>query len=220
MNRADPGIGVAMFQCVLDNGQTWKEDLVDGAIYDEADLVCRRVTPLEKLLVYRREVFESYELPEDLRFGEGVFVFAVAKSYRFLMVAQPGRIFHQHTSNNSDAKPMIAISGLIALSHERILANHSEVLKSCRDARAYYTIKALYRHTVAGQHADAWRLFRALFDCGSVKNLVMASGILLLGFTGTAKLAETLHIGWIRRRMYGDGTGVRHTPSSATASPG
>ena len=219
MDQAVPTIGVAMFQCVLDNGQTWKEDIVDGAIYDEADLVCRRVPPLEKILVYRREVFESYELPEDLRFGEGVFVFAVAKSYRFLMVAQPGRIFHQHASNSSDAKPMIANSRMLALSYERILSNHSEVLKSCHEARAFYIIKALYRHTVAGQQTDARRLFRALFDCGSVKNLMMASGILLLGFTRTAKLAETLHIGWIRRRMYGGGL-VKDTPSAANASPG
>lgn len=209
MDGASPSVGVALFQCVLGNGRRWNEQIVDGAIYDEADIVCRRVLGLEKLCMYRKEVFDHFVLPEDLRFCEMVFVFAVSKQYKFLMSTQLGRVFHQHATNNSQANSMISISHFIAEAYERILHNHQEVLKGCPSARAFYITKALYRYAVASRRADTVRLFQALLKCGTPLDVARGTGILLLGLSGTAKALEKIRIPMMRRTIMTGGRDAR-----------
>lgn len=194
MDGADPRVGVALFQCVLAGGGRWDDPIVDGAIYGEKDIVCGNVLGLEKICIYRREIFDSFELPEDLLCSEGVFVFAVAKRYEFLMVARPGRIYHYDSGSVSGPSKIIDRSRQIAMGYERILANHREVLAENPAAESAYVAKALYRYAVASCTSDAMRMFRRLLRDGPAREVFRGAAILLLGLTGMAKLAERCRV--------------------------
>lgn len=201
MEQAAPEVGVAVFQCVFESGPADMRGVIDGAIYTEADIVCGRMPRGEKLLVYRREVFEDFQLPEDLLFSEGVFVYAVARKYKFLTVAQPGRIYHEHPGNVSRPELMIARSKFIAMGHERIVKDHAEVLDGCHKVKVDYLIKALYRYAVADCRTDMRRVFREAVRCGDWRQRFEAVGIWALGELGLASWIEVRHIARLRKKL-------------------
>jgi glycosyltransferase involved in cell wall biosynthesis len=201
LDAADSSIGCAMFQCVFPDGRRWREDVVDGAVYDEVDVVCRRVLGLEKIFVYRRAVFDEFRLPEDLLFVEAVFVLAVAKRYRFLMVDRPGRVYHDTGVRNTSPKGLIRISRLIGRGYERILDNHREVLATHPEARLFYLKKALYRYSLAGARVDAWRMFREVARCRRPAATLVGFGMLAVSLPGVALSVERIRLPLMMRRQ-------------------
>jgi len=201
MTQADPNVGVAVFQCVFEAKPADLRGVIDGAVYSEADIVCGRMLGGEKLLVYRREVFDEFQLPEDLLFSEGVFVYAVAKKYQFLMVAQLGRIYHQHGGNVSRPGQIVARSKLIGMGYERILQNHAQVLSKCPSEKNNYLAKALYRYAVAGCRTDTYRIFRMVSQSGNWRQTLRATIILVFGWLGLMRRIETWRLQQVRHNL-------------------
>jgi glycosyltransferase involved in cell wall biosynthesis len=207
MRGADRSIGVAMFQCVLPAGRRWREKVVDGAVYDEVDVVCGRVLGLEKILIYRREIFDQFQLPEDLMFVEGEFVFAISKRYKLLMVAEPGRIYHDTGVRNTNIRGMLRVSPYIGRGYERIVRNHQEVLAGCPDSRVFYLVKAMYRYSVAGLRGDSWRVFREIARHRRPAKTGLAFAMLAVGVMGLGGLVERIRLPLaMRRRVQHAGT--------------
>jgi len=202
MDEADPRVGVALFQCVLAGGGRWDDRIVDGAIYKEKEVVCGDVLGLEKICIYRKEVFDHFTLPEDLLCSEGVFVFSVSKRYNFLMVAQPGRIYHYDATSVSGPEAIVARSRQIAMGYERILANHWEVMGDCPKMEATYSTKALYRYAVADCPWDALRMFRRLLRRGPIREILRGGVILLLGLMRSAKILDKVRTARLRRARF------------------
>jgi glycosyltransferase involved in cell wall biosynthesis len=208
MEQADAEVGVAVFQCVFENGPVDMSDVIDGAIYGEADIVCGLMPSGERLFIYRREVFDEFQLPEDLLFSEGVFVYAVSKKYKFLMVAQLGRIYHEHGGNVSRAEHMTARSKLIAIGYERIVCDHAEVLDASHRVKAMYLIKALYRYGVAGCGSDMYRVFWAAMSCGDWSQRLQSIVIIVLGALGLTPWIDAHRVKHLRKKLMGSNNGA------------
>jgi glycosyltransferase involved in cell wall biosynthesis len=204
LDRSAPEIGCVLFQCELPGGGRYGEPVSDGAVYDEADVVCRRVLGMEKICVYRREVFEEFQLPEDLLFGEAVFVFGLTRRYKFLMLDEPGRIYHHDSGvrfSNSDS--IVRMSPLIARAHERILRNHRDVLAKDPEARLFYLKKALFRYSVGHARADSWRLVREILRYRRPGPAVFALTVFTLGVLRLAPYIERFRLPFLARRQVG-----------------
>jgi glycosyltransferase involved in cell wall biosynthesis len=207
MDGADATVGGALFQCRINGVRSWREKIEDGAVYDEEDVVCGRVLGMEKIIVYRREVFDEFRLPEDLRFMESLFVFGLTRRYRLLMSAAPGRIYHLAGGQYAtDVKRTIAMSRLIAIGYERILENHRRVLSTCPRARDWYMLKAQYRFGVAGDRAGARRMLGQLLREGSAGARVKALAFGLLSEARVIRTLERLRLPFaLQRRVAADG---------------
>jgi len=203
LDAADPSIGCAIFQCEFTGGRRWRETVEHGAVYDEEDVVCRRVLGLEKICVYRREVFDEFQLEEDLRFVEGVFVFGLTKRHKILMVDEPARIYHDTGARNSSYKGLIRISPLIGRGYERILANHREVLSRHPEARLHYLTKALFRYSVGGSRGDSWRVFREIVRHRRLRPAAFGLALVAIGLVGAGPLVERFRVPLMMRRRIG-----------------
>jgi glycosyltransferase involved in cell wall biosynthesis len=200
LDAAEPSIGCAVFQCQFPDGSRWREQVTHGAVYDEVDVVCRRVLGLEKIFVYRREVFDEFQLEEDLLFVEGVFVFGLTRRHKILMVNEPARVYHDTGVRNSSYKGLVRISPLIGRGYERILANHRDVLADWPEARVHYLTKALFRYSVAGARRDGWRVFREIARHGRLRATLFGLGLLLVALTRTGLLLERFRLPMVMRR--------------------
>ncbi len=161
MDAADKNVGACAFACVTATGQRISR-VAHNSVFDERQVVCRGALRQELVYIYRREVFTHFELPEDLVSCESVFVYHVSQRYRYLAMDEPGRIMHWHGSNLSGADSLIGRSRDIAVSYERILANHAAILAQETKARSRFLQKAMYRYNIAGLRRDAWRVYRQL----------------------------------------------------------
>jgi hypothetical protein len=199
--HADASIGCVLFQCHLPEGGRWGEAVDHGAVYDEVDVVCRHVLGMEKICVYRREVFDEFQLPEDLLFGEGVFVLGLSRRYNYLMLDEPGRVYHHDSAVRfTSAATIVRMSPLIARMYERILENHREVLAGHPDARVHYLLKAMFRYSVGRSTRESWRLFREVLRHRRIGATVYGLGLLMLGLSGAGPLLERVRLPWTVRR--------------------
>lgn len=202
IDMAPPQVGVVAFQCVIGGTGIWDDKIVDGAIYKEEDIVCHNVLGLEKILIYRKEVFKYFELPEDILCSDGVFVLNVSRKYDFMMIAKPGRIYHHDTTSVSSPSYMITASRHAALGYERIMENHKVILDRCNKAMARYTIKALYRYAVAGCQSDVSRMFSRLLTSGRFIDIGKGFIIFLLGLTGTVQAIDKYRLLRILKKTF------------------
>jgi glycosyltransferase involved in cell wall biosynthesis len=199
MEQTDAGIGGALFQCLLPGGRRWRERVVNGAVYGEHDVVCGRVLGSDKIIVYRREVFQEFLLPEDLGFAEAVFVYALTRRYRLLMTDEPGLRVHASGDRASDARRVVARSRSLAIAYERISDNHREVLATCAPARLSYRLRAQYRYAVAGDATNAFRLLREVAADTGVAGLLQAGAIALLAGFHLGPLVERVRLPLVLR---------------------
>ena len=199
MDNADAAVGVAAFLCIDAATGKARQHLKDGLILCEFEVVCKNELRSDWILVFRREVLDTFKLEEDIQGCENVFVFAISKRYAFIIVERPGSLVHFQRDSLSNVQSLITRSFDIAISFERILKNHKEVLEGCPEARAFYTMKALYRYAVAGFRTDAWRMFRLLLECGRIKDIIRGCAVMLLGLSGAAKIVETIRIPMIQK---------------------
>jgi glycosyltransferase involved in cell wall biosynthesis len=199
--NADPTIGCVLFQCRLPGGGQWGEPVRHGAVYDEVDVVCRHALGMEKICVYRRAVFDEFLLPEDLLFGEGVFVLGLSRRYKYLMLDEPGRVYHHDSGiRYTSSATIVRMSPLIARMYERILENHSEVLARHPEARLHYLLKAMFRYSVGRSVGESWRIFREVLRHRRLGAILYGLGLLALGLSGAGPLLERVRLPWTVRR--------------------
>jgi len=168
MEAADKSVGVCAFACMMASTGQCLSRLTHGEILDERQVVCRAGLQQggDSILVYRREVFDHFQLPEDLRGCEQVFVYQISQRYRYLMIDEPGSIVHRQGDNLSGIESLVRRSRDIAVSYERILENHASLLKTDTDARNRFFRKAMYRYGIAGLRCEVWRIYRRLITQG------------------------------------------------------
>ena len=90
MSAAHYSIGVASFPCVV--AKTHKKicELIDRKVLDEYSILCENaLRGGDTILVYRREVFNTFRLPEAFRGCEHIFVYEVSKRWKFLLINKP-----------------------------------------------------------------------------------------------------------------------------------
>jgi glycosyltransferase involved in cell wall biosynthesis len=164
MEAADESIGVCAFACVMAATGQKISRLAHGGVLDERQVVCGGSLQQggDAILVYRREVFDHFQLPEEFRGCEQVFVYQLSQRYRYLLIDEPGSIVHRQGDNLSGVEGVITRSRDIAVSYERILKNHARILAHEATARSNFLRKAMYRYGVAGLRRDAWRVYRQL----------------------------------------------------------
>ncbi|HHV61379.1 MAG TPA: glycosyltransferase family 2 protein [Firmicutes bacterium] len=204
MDGADPGVGVAAFACtVADTGRQICQ-LPDGHVLNEYDLVCGgALYGGDKIFMYRREVFDQFRLPADLKGCEHVFLNEVSKAWKYLMVNQPLSIVHRQSDNLSNADSLIARSLDIARSYERVLQNHADILEHEPSVVTRYLKKALFRYGVAGSRRDVWRIYlRLMHQSISLQDRIEGTVLLALSMLGLASF-ERWRINCINRRLIG-----------------
>lgn len=163
LDQVEQTIGVALFACVRAGTGEKISRLVDGRILNEYDIVCNgALRGGDCIYVYRREIFDSVSLPEDLRGCEQVFVYALSKEWRFIMVDIPLSIVHYQGDNLSSSSSLIARSRDIGISYERLIAQHANVLLNNSSRRQYMQRLALYRYAVAGATQDMLKLYKSI----------------------------------------------------------
>ena len=204
MDKANSDIGAAAFACVVSETGEQISVLPDGQVCDEYDVVCNDLLrdSGEKLYVYRKEVFENYKLPEDLRGCEHVFVYGISRKWKFLMINRPLRVIHRQEDNLSNADSLIARSFDIAQSYERIIEYHSAILKKNKSALNRLLKKAIYRYGVAGHINDSWRVYKILLKQAESIRHVM-SGTILFSFSIISPVFEKCRIDRINSTMIG-----------------
>lgn len=199
MTAADRSIGAALFTCLKEGRGLPVSELQDRRVLDEVDVVVHPMNQ-ELIYVYRREVFERFSLPEDLRGCEFLFLCDIARAYKFLAIAEPGSIVHRQGDNLSDAKSQVARSRDMAILYERVLTNHGDLLRDHPEAILYYLVRALYRYGVAGDKRSCLRVYRQIVRRRpSILSLARATGVLVLCFFGAAKF-ELLRMNCINRQ--------------------
>ena len=185
-DKAEPSVGASAFVCIVADTGKAISNVVDGKILNERDIVCNNeLQDGDKICIYRREVFVECLLPEDLRGCEQIFVYCVAKKWNYITVNKPLSIIHRQGDNLSNANSVINRSLDIAKSYERLLNNHSEILRYDLLATVRFLRKALYRYNVAGSTRDAWRIYkRLLHHSTSIKDIVIATTLMTIRFIG------------------------------------
>lgn len=204
MDKAD-SIGAAIFATVIANtGKQQESQLKDGEILNEYDLVCQRKNyEGAGILVYRREVFTDFHLPEDLRGCEHVFINEISKKWNFLVIDKPLRIIHYQEDNLSSAGSLIKRSYDIARSYERVIKNHEKILKNEHEVVFYYLIKAIYRYGIAGSRKDVWRVYKNMIKHSKkISEYFVATGLLIIGLVGGLKQIEVLRINRINKKLF------------------
>jgi len=163
MGNVASEIGAIAFTCIIAETGEKVSPLEDGKTLNEFDVVCDNgFGKGDRILVYRREVFEENLLPEEVRGCEHVFVYGVSKKWNYLLRNLPVSIVHRQNDNLSKSASMVTRSFDIARSFEMVIKNHEQVLSQCPAARFRYQEKALYRYLVSGNKDDAWRLYRSI----------------------------------------------------------
>ena len=204
MDGAGVEIGAAAFACVVaDTGKTFSFP-DDGKILTEYDVVCDNAFLAgDKILVYRRGIFQEFLLPEEVRGCEHVFVYEVSKKWSYLLKNRPLSVVHRQLDNLCSSSSMVARSFDMARSFEMVLENHSQVLEKCPKARFRFHAKALYRYLVAGARPEAWRVYKSIIrQQYSLPDLSMATLMIL---SGGFKLAsfEKWRIDRINKKLTG-----------------
>lgn len=181
MEHADRNIGVALFSCLNASTNCEINKPTDGQILSEYDVVCeRRLAGGDMICVYRREVFDYFKLPENLKGCEQVFVFQTSTKYKFLMVNKPLSIVHRQSDNLSRGESIVERSFDIGKSYEIILDNHAVILSRHTFAMDRYLGKAMYRYGVAGSRKDVWRVYkRFLRSKSKISNRLKVTGLLI-----------------------------------------
>lgn len=191
MNKASDSIGVGVFTCLIAGSKQPIAPVKDGAVLGEYEVVCgNALGDGDKLCIYRREVFSRFKLPESLRGCEQVFVYNVARAWKFLLVNQPGSIVHRQQDNLSSARSVVFRSLDIARSFQLIIDNHAELLKRHGRMEARFRLKAIYRFGVAGMRKEMWRGLIGISRCGSPGQVCAAVGIALVGTVGLSWFEE------------------------------
>lgn len=192
MNNARLEIGAIAFTCLIAETGEKVSPLEDGRTLNEFDIVCANdFGKGDRILVYRREVFETYQLPEEVRGCEHVFVYEVSKKWIYLLRNLPLSIVHRQSDNLSNSVSMVARSFDIAKSFEMLIKNHDNVLLKCPTARFRFQKKALYRYLVAGHREEAWRLYISIISQRrSIVQIVLATMILVCGFFNLARFEQ------------------------------
>lgn len=176
MDSVKPKIGVVAFTCInAETGQPISE-LHDGAVYNEFDIVCgNALRGGDKSLIYKREVFDEFLLPEAFRGCEQIFVYGVSKKWDFYMVNKPMSVVHRQSDNLSNAKSMVERSLDIAKSYEILIQNHKKILDVNPQAKFNFLKRALYRYGVAGAKGDVFRVYMKTLSNHRIKNVLLAS---------------------------------------------
>jgi len=192
MGTAGLEIGAIAFTCVIAETGERVSPLDDGKTLDEFDIVCANGFGIgDRILVYRREVFETNLLPEEVRGCEHVFVYGVAKKWNYLLKNLPLSIVHRQADNLSNSASMVTRSFDIARSFEMVMKNHENVLLKCPTARFGYQKKALYRYLVSGHRDEALRLYNSInLQSHSILQLVNATMILVCGYFNIVRFEQ------------------------------
>lgn len=204
-DKAEPSVGATAFVCIMADTGKVISDVVDGQILNERDIVCNNgLRDGDKICIYRREVFIECLLPEDLRGCEQIFVYCVAKKWNYLTLNKPLSIIHRQSDNLSNANSVIDRSLDIAKSYERLVKNHSEILKYDFVTTVRFLRKALYRYGVAGSTRDAWRIYkRLLHHSTSIKDIFTATALMTICFFWPARI-EKFRINWLNKKLLGN----------------
>jgi len=204
MGTAGLEIGAIAFTCVIAETGEKVSPLADGRTLNEFDVVCANGFGIgDRILVYRREVFESNLLPEEVRDCEHVFVYGVSRKWNYLLINLPLSIVHRQTDNLSNSASMVTRSFDMAWSFEMVIKNHDDVLMKCPAARFGYQKKALYRYLVAGHREEAWRLYKSInSQSRSILQIALATMILGCGFFNLARF-EKWRIDRLNRKLLG-----------------
>jgi glycosyltransferase involved in cell wall biosynthesis len=181
-DKAEDCIGAIVFVCIMAATGKVVSEVINGKILNEIDIVCNNgLRGGDKICIYRREVFSDCLLPEDLRGCEQIFVYGVAKKWKYLTINKILSIIHRQNDNLSDANSVIDRSLDIAKSYERLIKNHSEILKNDFITTGRFLRKALYRYIVAGSTEDAWRTYKRIFhQSKSLKIIFTASALMAI----------------------------------------
>ena len=201
LKESDPSIGAAFFACIAGNTGKQISIMTNGAILDEVDILCRNALKAEMILIYRIGVIRQYSLPEDLKSCEGLYLRDISKKYKFLMINEPGRIYHRQGDNISDAESIVGFSNNIAELYERILINHSDVLTKYPKAKFWHLKKMLYRYGVAGNRSMVWKTYRRIINqTHSPLEILESTAIFVLGILGSARF-ESWRMNFINSRF-------------------
>jgi glycosyltransferase involved in cell wall biosynthesis len=177
-------VGAVLMRAEIFGTRTPVSPLKHGVILDEHAIVCQGALHGDCGVMYRIEVFSFQMLPEDLRGCEQVFVYGIARRYKYLCIDIPFSIVHRQSDSLSHAASIIDRSRDIALSYERILSNHAAILRNDNHAAIGYAHKALYRYLIAGQYSAAFRVYRQI--CGRTIGLHAKVVMTLVGLAGLA----------------------------------
>ncbi len=204
MNGADAEIGAAAFACVIADTVMQFPFPNDGVVLREYDVICKNgFMKGDKILVYRREIFQEFLLPEDVRGCEHVFVYEVSKKWAYLMKNKPVSIVHRQADNLSNPGNMVARSFDMARSYEMILKNHSHLLQKCPEAMCRFLLRALYRYLVAGARTEAWRIYKSILKERHSLRQFMAATLLILSGGFMLSDYERWRIGRLKKKLTG-----------------
>jgi glycosyltransferase involved in cell wall biosynthesis len=203
MDAAGSNIGVVGFACIIADTGMQTCHFTDRQVLGEYEIVCdQALRGGDKILIYRKEVFDEFRLPDAFRGCEQIFVYQISKKWKFLMINKPASIVHRQSDNLSDAKSMIARSLGIAKSFEVLLENHADILRQNPAAEFEFLKKALYRYGVAGSRTDAVRVYRKILLKHSVSNIIYSTFLMILCSIGAAHF-EIKRIDRLNRIKYG-----------------
>jgi glycosyltransferase involved in cell wall biosynthesis len=185
MDAADYSIGIAGFAVVVAETGRQTCELIDSQVLSEHDIVCDlALREGEKFLIYRKEVFDEFRLPDAFQGCEQIFIYEISKKWKFLMKNKPLRIIHRQGDNLSDAKSIVKRSYDIAKSYEIIIENHAEILAEHPNTEFEFLKKALYRYGVAGSRADAVRIYQKIVQKYAFSKVPFATILLLFCLLG------------------------------------
>jgi glycosyltransferase involved in cell wall biosynthesis len=201
MDRAVGSIGVAAFVCVIAETGRPVCELVDGKVLDERAIICEgALDGGDKILVYRREVFEEFRLPETFQGCEHVFVYGLSKKWEFLLVNEPMSLVHRQQDNLSGAASVVRRSLDIARSFEVVISNHGDALAACPGAEFKFLKKAMYRYGVARSRRDVLRVYRSILQKHSLLRVVSATAMVVPSLLGLGRF-ELWRANMLNRRF-------------------
>ena len=203
MDAAGCTVGVAGFACIIADTGMQTCHFTDHQVLGEYEIVCEQaLRGGDKILIYRKEVFDEFRLPDAFRGCEQIFVYEISKKWKFLMINKPASIVHRQTDNLSSAKSMIDRSLGIAKSFEVLLENHAEILRENPAAEFEFLKKALYRYGVAGSRSNVIRIYRKILLKHSISNVIYSTFLMILCLSGPAYF-EIKRINRLNRKKYG-----------------
>lgn len=193
IQNAPTEVGVIGFPEISGNTGRVVAHVTERAILDEKGILCTNALNGAMNFIYRTDIIRGTLFDETLRTtGDLVWLKNLSKSCRFMTINMPTVVYHRHPNSLTGAKSLIRDSQLIAEGHRRILANHADVLRDCPATVTYHLTAALYRDCVARQHKKAWMTYQRLLQhTMAPKDVLKATGILLMGFIGLGPFVDT-----------------------------
>lgn len=186
--------------CVIANTMAPFGNIQHSFVLNENEFILNPIRQ-EMICIYRREVIERFSLPEDLRGCESLFLYNISRAYKFLVVAEPGRIIHRQGDNLSDANSIISRSRDIAIMWERILSNHEDILRSQPEKIVEYLINAMYRYGIVGDRTSCVKTYRRILRQRPTPiALLKATGVFVLSLLGPTWF-EKWRINRLNRRL-------------------